>query len=138
MRRWRWLRIVAGAALVFAAGSACAQETTQADRDKALAYLETTRKGVLDATKGLSEAQWNFKPALDKWPAAECGKHIAAAEDSFRNTIVKKFMKSPAVPDRDLAKLDANVIAMIPNRTQKAQSPEPLKPTNRFGSPDGS
>jgi hypothetical protein len=115
-----------------------AQETTQADKDKALAYLETTKKGVLDATKGLSEAQWNFKAAPDKWSVAQCAEHIAAAEDFIRGMIVEKVMKAPAAPDRDVAKLDAGVIAMIPDRSTKAQAPEPLVPTNRFGSPEGS
>jgi hypothetical protein len=84
-----------GAALAFAAANVRAQETTQADKDKALAYLESTKKGVLDATKGLSEAQWNFKPAPDKWPVAECVEHIAAAEDFIRGMAVDKVMKAP-------------------------------------------
>jgi hypothetical protein len=138
MIRRRWLGIVVGMALTLTAGSVRAQETTQADKDKALAYLETTRKGVLDATKGLSEAQWNFKAAPDKWSVAECLEHIAAAEDFIRGMIVEKVMKAPAAPDRDIAKLDASVLAMIPDRSQKQHAPEPLNPTNRFGSPDGS
>jgi len=52
-------------------------ETTQAEKEKAVAYLETTKKGVLEATKGLSEAQWNFKAAPDKWSVAQCAEHIA-------------------------------------------------------------
>jgi hypothetical protein len=43
------------------------QELSQADKDKAMQLLETSKKGVLDATKDLSPAQWNFKPALDRW-----------------------------------------------------------------------
>ena len=127
-----------GAALAFAAANVRAQETTQADKDKALAYLESTKKGVLDATKGLSEAQWNFKPAPDKWSVAECVEHIAAAEDFIRGMAVDKAMKAPAAPDRDIAKIDAGIMAMIPDRSQKAQAPDELKPTNRFGSPEGS
>jgi hypothetical protein len=64
-----------GTALAFAAGNVRAQETTQADQDKALAYLESTKKGVLDATRGLSGAQWNFEAAPDKWSVAECVEH---------------------------------------------------------------
>jgi hypothetical protein len=79
-----------GAALAFAAANVCAQETTQADKGKALAYLESTKKGALDATKGLSEAQWNFKPATDKWSVAECVEHIAAAEDFIRGMAVDR------------------------------------------------
>ncbi len=127
-----------GAALAFAAANVRAQEATQADKDKALAYLESTKKGVLDATKGLSEAQWNFKPAPDKWSVAECAEHIAAAEDFIRGMALDKVMKAPAAPDRDIAKIDAGIMAMIPDRSQKAQAPDELKPTNRFGSPEGS
>jgi DinB superfamily len=127
-----------GTALSFAAGNVRAQETTQADKDKALAYLESTKKGVLDATKGLSEAQWNFKAAPDKWSVAECVEHIAAAEDFIRGMAVDMVMKAPAAPDRDTAKIDAGIMAMIPDRSQKAQAPDELKPTNRFGSPEGS
>jgi len=127
-----------GATLALVAANVRAQETTQADKDKALAYLESTKNGVLDATKGLSEAQWNFKPAPDKWSVAECVEHIAAAEDFIRGMAVDKVMKAPAAPDRDIAKIDAGIMAMIPDRSQKAQAPDQLKPTNRFGSPEGS
>ena len=92
MIRRRWLAIAAVAALAFATASAYAQDATQADKDKALAYLESTKKGVLDATKGLSETQWNFKPAPDKWSVAECVEHIAAAEDFIRGMDVDNIV----------------------------------------------
>src|SRR5258708_642991 len=139
MMRRRWL-VRAGVVIcaALASGNALAQDATPADKEKALAALETSKKGVLDATKGLSQAQWNFKAAPDKWSVAECTEHIAAAEDFIRGMIVENVMKAPAVPDRDIAKLDAGVIAMIPDRSTKAKAPEPLVPTNRFGSPEGS
>jgi hypothetical protein len=52
--------------------------------------------------------------------------------------IVENVMKAPAVPDRDIAKIDAGILANVPDRTNKVQAPEPLKPTNRFGSTEGS
>ncbi len=137
MRR-KWLVMMMGAAMGVAAVGTHAQDATPAEKEKALAYLESTKKGVLEATKGLSEAQWNFKAAPDKWSVAECMEHIAAAEDYIRGMVVDNVMKAPAAPDRDLAKIDAGILAMIPDRSQKAQAPEPLKPTNRFGSPEGS
>jgi hypothetical protein len=120
------------------AGTARAQDITQADRDRALQYLEQTKKGVVDATAGLSEAQWNFKPGPDRWSIAEVVEHLAAAEDMLRGMVQEKVMKSPAVPLRDPAeakKIDDSVIANVPDRSHKIQAPEPLKPTNRFGSP---
>jgi hypothetical protein len=122
------------------AAAARAQDVSPVDRDHALQYLESTRKGVLDATKGLSDAQWNFKPAPDRWSVAEVMEHIAAAEDLIRGSLQDQVMKTPAVPARDAAetrKADESVLAMIPDRSHKAQAPEPLKPTNRFGSPAG-
>lgn len=121
-----------------AAGTVRAQDATPEDKEKALKYLESSRKGVLDATKGLSEAQWNFKAAPDKWSVAQCVEHIAAAEDLLRGMTAEKVMKAPAAPGRDTAKIDAGILAMIPDRSQKAQAPDELKPTNRFGSPEGS
>jgi len=117
--------------------AAPAQTLSQADRDKAMKYLESTKQGVLDATKDLSPAQWNFKPAPDRWSVAEVTEHIASAEDYIRGAITQKIMSSPARPaGEDVAAIDEMVLKMIPDRSHKVQAPEPLKPTNRFGSPE--
>jgi hypothetical protein len=125
--------------LMAGAAAASAQEVTQAEKDRALQYLETTRKNVLEATKGLSEAQWNFKAAPDRWSVAQVMEHIAAAEDFIRDLVKEKVMMGPAGDaGRDVKKTDEGVLAMVPDRTTKVQAPEPLVPTNRFGSPEGS
>jgi len=128
-------------ALLFAlccSTSARAQQLSSADLAKALELLESTKKDVLDATKDLSEAQWNFKAAPEKWSVAECMEHIAAAEDYIRGMIAGKILQAPAVPGRDVEKIDAAIVTGVEDRSHKAQAPEPLKPTNRFGSPEGS
>jgi uncharacterized damage-inducible protein DinB len=131
-------RYLAGLVLVLAlVSSALAQ--TQAEKDKAMKYLESTKQGVIDATKGLSAAQWNFKSAPDRWSVAEVMEHIAAAEDFIRGNITQNVMKAPArSAGEDVKALDDTVVAKIPDRSVKAQAPEPLKPTNRFGSPEAS
>ena len=118
--------------------SAKAQDVSQAEKERALQYLESTKQGVLDATKGLSDTQWNFKSAPDRWSVAQVMEHLAAAEDMLRGVTQEQVMKSPAVPLRsaeEIRKADESVMTMVPDRTHKAQAPEPLKPTNRFGSP---
>lgn len=128
-------------AMVLMAGAAVvsAQEVTPAEKDRALQYLEATKKGVLEATKGLSEAQWNFKAGPDRWSVAQVMEHIAAAEDYIRGALKEKVMMAPAgEPGRDVKKTDEAVLAMVPDRSTKVQAPEPLVPTNRFGSPEGS
>jgi uncharacterized damage-inducible protein DinB len=127
--------------LLCAATSAFSQTLIAADRDRdrALPYLETTRQAVLDATAGLSDAQWNFKPAPDRWSIAEVVEHIAAAEDYLMGMVTSQVMKAPARPAGDDVKaIDDMVVTKVPDRSRKAQAPEPLKPTNRFGSPQAS
>ena len=125
--------------LACAGALANAQSLSQADRDKALSYLESTRQGVVDATKGLSPAQWNFKAGPDRWSVAQVTEHIAAAEDYIRGMVTEKVMNAPARPaGEDVAAIDEMVVKMIPDRSTKRQAPEPLVPSNRFGSPEGS
>lgn len=125
--------------LLCAATSAFSQTLTAAGRDRALQYLESTRQAVLDATAGLSEAQWNFKPAPGRWSIAEVAEHIAAAEDYLMGMVTSQVMKAPARPGGDDVKaIDDMVVTKVPDRSRKAQAPEPLKPTNRFGSPQAS
>jgi hypothetical protein len=112
---------------------------TLEDRDKAVKYLEATRAGVIEATKDLSPAQWNFKPAPDRWSVAEVTEHIAAAEDFLMGMVNEKVMKAPARTEADDVKaIDQQVLKAIPDRTNRVQAPEPLRPTNRYGSPEAS
>jgi hypothetical protein len=56
----------------------------------------------------------------------------------IRGMTQEQLMKSPAVAVRDaeeIKKADEAVLAMVPDRSHKVQAPEPLVPTNRFGSP---
>jgi hypothetical protein len=125
---------------VTAVAAASAQEVTPAERDRALRYLESTKKNVLEATKGLSQTQWNFRPAPDRWSVAQVMEHIAASEDFIRDNLLKqKVIAAPAGdPGRDVQQIDEAVVAKVPDRTRKAQAPAPLIPNNRFGSPAGS
>ncbi len=119
------------------AASAYGQSLAQPDRERALKHLQSTKQNILGATRGLSEAQWNFKPAPDRWSVAEVVEHIAAAEDMLFGLITEQVMKAPPRPEgEDVKAIDDMVLSRIPDRTNKAQAPEPLKPTNRYGSPD--
>jgi len=121
------LAILCVQALVFA------QSLSPADREAGVKYLEKTRDGVIEATKGLSVAQWNFKAGPDRWSVAQTLEHIALAEDYIFGAVTAKVMKAPAgAPDRDYKKIDAMVLQMIPDRSHKAQAPPPLVPTGKW------
>ena len=127
--------VLVGVLMALTVGSAA---QTQEERDRAVKYLNETRAKVMEATKGLSVAQLNFKPAPDRWSVAEVAEHIAAAEDMLYGTIQDQVMKAPARPaGEDVKAIDEFVLAAIPDRTHKAQAPEALKPTNRFASLEG-
>ena len=99
-----------------------AQTLSAAEKEKALKYLESTKQGVADATKGLTPEQWNFKAGPDRWSIAQCAEHIAAAEDLLFGMIANQVMKAPArTKPEDLVVLDEMVITRVPDRSHKAQ-----------------
>jgi hypothetical protein len=121
------------AVAICVAVSAAAQDITPAERTKAERYLADTRNGVVEATKGLSEAQWKFKPSPDRWSVAEVVEHLALLEDYFTNGIRPQIMKAPVGGlTQDAKQVDAIILAMIPDRTSKFQAPEPIQPTGRW------
>jgi len=99
--------------------SAFAQSVSQADRESAIKYLESTRQSVINATKDLSEDQWNFERGSGPRSIAEELEHIAAAEDLYFTLVSQVVMKAPARPAGD-----------------KATGPDEPAPTNRFDSPE--
>jgi DinB superfamily len=111
---------------------------SKAEREKAVAELEGSQKAFLDATKGLSAAQWNFKPAQDRWSVAECAEHIGVTEALIMKLITEQTLKGPAEPaKRELVKgKDDTLIAMVTDRSAKFKAPESIQPTRRWASPD--
>jgi hypothetical protein len=119
--------------LIFAATAAFSQTLSQADRDKGVQYLEQTRDGVVASVKGLSEAQFKFKSAPDRWSVAETLEHIARSEDLIFQNVTEKVMKAPAgAPDRDYVKADAAILIQVPDRSHKAQAPPAFVPKGEW------
>jgi DinB superfamily len=106
------------------------QTLTKQERDHAVAELEGSKKALLDATKGLSDAQWNFKPAPDRWSVAQCTEHIALSEGFIFGLVSEKIIKAPANPEkRDAAKgKDDLIVTMMQDRSHKATAAEPIDP----------
>jgi hypothetical protein len=124
--------------LILTAGLAipgAAEPLPQGDRDFAMSYLHATRKQFLDAIANVSEAQWKFKASPEKWSIAECAEHITESENFLFEVASVQVMKTPAKTDvqrTDLRVKDEAIIKGVTDRSQKAQAPEPLKPTNRW------
>ncbi len=107
---------------------------TKHEREFAMSHLNATRKRFQDSITGLSEAQWKFKPAPDRWSIAECAEHIAVSEDSLFQLLTEKAMKSPPAPEKKAALKDNDeaILKGVADRTKKAQAPEFLRPSGRW------
>ena len=106
---------------------------TSNELDQARVYLQQTRNGIVGATKGLSEAQWTFKPAPDRWSIAEIVEHVVLAQELILGPVREQLAKAPAAStDRDYKQVDAVVVSKIPDRLTKYPAPEFLKPTGRW------
>ena len=123
---------MAGAAQTTAAPAT--QTLSAAEREAALKSLQETRDAFLKSIAGLSEKQWRFKPAPDRWSVAEVSEHIAVAESMIFGMVQGKIMTSPAAPEKraEVAGKDEIIMTRVPDRSHKAQAPEFLKPTNRW------
>jgi hypothetical protein len=107
---------------------------TAEEREVALKNLQSTRDAFLKSIAGLSETQWRFKPAPDRWSVAEVSEHIAVSESTIFGIVQSKFMTSPVAPEKraEVAGKDETILQRVPDRSHKVQAPEMLKPTNRW------
>lgn len=110
---------------------------TEAERSYLLSQLKTSEAAMLASIKGLTAAQWTFKPAADVWSVQECAEHIILAED-YIFTGMQKTLETPAVPRLATATSedDRKLVAQIEDRSVKAKAPEPIVPTGKFPTPE--
>ncbi|MEO7983056.1 MAG: DinB family protein [Bacteroidota bacterium] len=113
------------------AGTINDNSISKKERKFGIGIMKDTRDNAVSATKGLSEAQYNFKPAPERWSVKECMYHIAGAEKLLW-TLFENTMKVPANPEKraEIKMTDEQVIKMIEDRSVKAQAPEPIQPKN--------
>ena len=111
---------------VFAASDA---HMTPDERAKALRWLEESRQEFLAAIDGVTEQQWKWKPAPDRWSVGEVAEHIVIAEASqFAN--VQKAIASAPNPDweeKTRGKTE-RLEAVLAPRLGRVQAPEAIVP----------
>jgi hypothetical protein len=131
-------RIFLAIGLLFAAAPWLnAQKLSSDELKRAADHLKKTNAALIAATDGLSPAQWNFKAGPTRWSVAEVAEHLAAAEEFLMKRVKGEVMSAPARTEpMNLKETDDLVLSAIADRTKKAQAPEPLMPTKRFGTPE--
>jgi hypothetical protein len=127
-----------GPAMLFCVLPASGQTLTPGERQRAAAELQASRKVLLDAIRGLSPAQWNFKPAPGRWSVAECAEHIAVTEDFYYDLVANQLARSPAAPEKksEAAGKDSLVLNTMADRGSKRVTGESLEPKGRWKAPE--
>jgi hypothetical protein len=108
---------------------------SKGERDRMLSYYHATRKQVLDTIAAVSDAQWTFKPAPDKWSIQEVVEHLIRTEDFLFAYVASGLDKSQPAPG-DSKVPDDKFVAMMKDRTQRAEAPSGIRPTGQFPSRD--
>jgi uncharacterized damage-inducible protein DinB len=123
-------------ALTLSLVPAYGQPLTQQERDSLSKHLQQTRKAFLDSTADLSDAQWTFRPAPDRWSIADVAEHIAISETTILQLVTDKMLNGPPIPRPPNTVSDEKLLAWLLDRTSKFQAPEMLRPTNRWATRD--
>jgi len=108
------------------------ERLTQLEIEDARCYLECARDNVLGATEGLSETQWNYRPASGGWPVAGLVEHMVVIQELVLGPFAQALADSPETPGVDALAIDAIIKQRFPDRSQKFPAPEFVHPTGRW------
>jgi DinB superfamily len=123
---------------VFAAkNDGAAGGMTKVERAQLLSQLKSSEAGLLTSIKGLTPAQWTFKPSPDAWSIEECTEHLIMAEDLIFGE-AQKTIQTPAVArlSNATSEGDRQVVAQMEDRSKKVKTPKILQPTGKFPTPE--
>jgi hypothetical protein len=123
------------ALVALAATAPSAAEISAQERDRVVKYLTSTRDQVIAEASGLSDAQWSFKQAPDRWSVGEVVEHLTLAETFIFDLQQKTMAGDAATPEqlKGAQGRDEAVLKLIPDRTKRVSAPEPLQPVKRLG-----
>ncbi len=106
---------------------------TADERAHAVKLLQDSLEATIKAVEALSDAQWNYKAAPDKWSAGQVSEHILKSETLILG-VVEKTLTAPV--NADWAAQTESKTALLEkavlNREQKFQAPEPLQPAGHL------
>lgn len=110
---------------------------TKAERKYLLSELSSSEAELLASIKGLTPAQWTFKPSPDAWSVQECAEHLILAEDLIFDE-AQKTLKTPAVARlaNATSEEDRQIVAQMEDRSKKAKAPKVVQPTGKFPTPE--
>ena len=116
-----------------AAKSATDGRMTTDERAKVLKYLVDSENEFMRYLENVSEAQWKFKPAPEKWSVAEVAEHIVLAESALFANVEKALANNPNPAWQEQTKGKTEFLErVLLNRNGKAQAPESIVPGGKL------
>ena len=103
------------------------------ERAKAIKLLLDSQKEFLDTVENLSDEQWTYKPAPDRWSVAEVAEHIMLAEGALFSTVEAALAEklNPDWEAKTAGKTEMLARALL-NRQRKAQAAEQVQPSGKL------
>lgn len=123
-------------ALCFAAGSsmfAADPAMTQKERDQVIQLLKDSREEFVKAVTDLTDEQWKWKPAADRWSVGEVAEHIMLSETALFTKMQEAIGKppNPEWEQKTKGKTELLLQVMAP-RLGKAKAPEEIVPAGKL------
>lgn len=118
--------LIAGAGV--AAQTSPEMRMTDAERAEVIELLLKSEEEMLRAIDGLTDQQWTFKPAPERWSIGEVVEHIVLADALLFDTAVKALDgRMDEAWNATLAKSDV-LRKALPNRSRRVDAPAAIKP----------
>lgn len=95
---------------------------------------EHNQKALHELVGDLSEAQWNYKSAPDRWSIAEIVEHITVNEQIVNELVHGGLTDMPATEEAVAMaeEIETQVSSTLQDRSQKFQAPDFVQPTGRW------
>jgi hypothetical protein len=122
------------AALLFLATAYAADpHMTNEERTQLIQYMKDSQKEFVAAVSSLSDEQWKWKPAPERWSVGECAEHIMLSETALFSK-AQEALKNPPSSDWETTTgpKTAILLQVMAPRLGKAQAPEEIQPTGKF------
>lgn len=106
---------------------------SKAESHEIVDMLQDTQLTFVTKIASLSDKQYHFKPAEDRWSAAEIAEHLFLAENAF-HTFVDGTLAEEADPEwaKKTEGQTEMITKMVPDRSQKVQAPDDLSPKGKM------
>jgi len=119
--------------IAYAYAQAADAHMSSQERTQLVQLLRDSQKEFVAAVSNLSDEQWKWKPAPERWSVGECAEHILLSEGALFDKM-QEALKNPPSDDWDAktGPKTAILLGVMAQRQGKAQAPEEIVPSGKM------